>query len=184
RQERVLKAISGFQSRESYRRPPALMTAFRHVTPAEGVTLASAWGPQHPAARLMPAAGFFRLTQRRRKGGCGPHESAAKVGGKTDDCKITPLPGTKRAALPLGVHAALFRRSSGRRDGRPCRTSLHVLRGRRTYCVRLVLRDAADPRGEPWSRRLQSTATDGHYLHGAADIRARGDHARCRGGAG
>src|SRR5215472_15173008 len=71
RQERVLKAISGFQSRESYRRAPALMTAFRHLAPAAGVTLASAWGSQHPAARLMPAAGFFRLTERRRKDRCG-----------------------------------------------------------------------------------------------------------------
>jgi hypothetical protein len=52
------------------------------------------------------------------------------------------------------------------------------------YCVRLVLLDAADPGGEPRSRRLQAAATDGHYLRGAADVGARGDRARCRGGAG
>src|SRR5262249_60890230 len=77
RQERVLKAISGFQSRESYRRPPALMTASRHLAPAAGVTLASAWGPQRPAARLMPAAGFFFLSPRRRQNGWRPPGAAS-----------------------------------------------------------------------------------------------------------
>src|SRR5215813_2275688 len=101
------------------------------------------------------------------------------------DLKMTLLTGTKGAFAQLGIHAARFRTRAGRRGSRPCRTSLHVLRGRRAYCVRLVLRDAADPRGEPWSRRLQTAATDGHDLHGAADVRARSDHARCRGvGAG
>jgi len=52
------------------------------------------------------------------------------------------------------------------------------------YCVRLVLLDAADPGGEPRSRRLQAAATDGHYLRCAADVGARSDHARCRVGAG
>src|SRR5262249_55513434 len=100
------------------------------------------------------------------------------------DLKVTLLTGTKGAFAQLGIHAALFRTRSGRCGSRPRRTSLHVLRGRRTYCIRLVLRDAADPRGEPWSRRLQTAATDGHDLHGAADVRARSNHARCRGGVG
>src|ERR1700730_9700406 len=52
------------------------------------------------------------------------------------------------------------------------------------YCVRLVLLDAADPGGEPRSRRLQAAATDGHYLRCAADVGARCDHARCRVAAG
>jgi hypothetical protein len=97
---------------------------------------------------------------------------------------MIPLPGTKRMAAPLGMHAALFRTRSGWRHGRPCRTCLHVLRGRRNYCVRVVLLDAADPGGEPRSRRLQAAATDGHYLRWAADVGARGDHTCCHGGAG
>jgi hypothetical protein len=98
---------------------------------------------------------------------------------------MIPLPGTKRMAAPLGVHAAVIRTRSGRRGGRPCRTFLHVLRGRRMYCVRLVPLDAADPAGQPWSRRLQAAATDDHYLRCAAEVRARSDHARCPGaGAG
>src|SRR5262249_17121975 len=64
------------------------------------------------------------------------------------------------------------------------RTYLHVLRGRRIYCVRLILLDAADPADQPWSRRLQAAAADGHYLYRAAGVGARGDHARCRRGAG
>jgi hypothetical protein len=97
---------------------------------------------------------------------------------------MIPLPGTKRMAAQLGMHAALFRTGSGRRGDWPCRTFLHVLRGRRIYRVRLVPLDAADPAGQPWSRRLQAAATDGHYLYCAADVRARSDHARCHGGAG
>src|SRR5215831_16763521 len=100
----------------------------------------------------------------------------AKVGGKTEDCKMIPLPGTKRMAAPLGMHAALFRTRSGRRGGRPCRTFLHVLRGRWTYCVCLVPLDAADPARQPWSRRLQAAAADGHYLRWAAADGARADH--------
>jgi hypothetical protein len=97
---------------------------------------------------------------------------------------MIPLPGTKRMAAPLGMHAALFRPRSGWRHGRPCRTCLHVLRGRRNYCVRVVLLDAADPGGEPWSRRLQATARDGHHLCRASGVGARGDHTRCYRGAG
>jgi hypothetical protein len=97
---------------------------------------------------------------------------------------MTPLARNEQAFVPLGMHAALFRTRSGWRHGRPCRTCLHVLRGRRDYCVRVVLLDAADPGGEPWSCRLQATARDGHYLRCAADVGARGDHTRCYRGAG
>src|SRR5262245_2414410 len=88
------------------------------------------------------------------------------------------LPGTRRMAAQLGVHAAFWR------HGCPCRTFLHVLRGCWIYCVRLMLLDAADPADQPWSRRLQAAAADGHYLCRAAGVGARGDHARCHGGAG
>src|SRR5215471_15598239 len=53
------------------------------------------------------------------------------------DLKMTLLTGTKGAFAQLGIHAARFRTRAGRRGSRPCRTSLHVLRGRRAYCVRL-----------------------------------------------
>src|SRR5262249_6880577 len=113
-----------------------------------------------------------------------PSPYPAKRPSRTDDLKMTLLTGTKGAFAPLGVHAALFRTRSGRRGGRSCQTFLRVLRGRRMYCIRLVLRAAARSGGEPWSRRLQATATDGDDLHCAADVGARSDHARCRGGAG
>src|SRR5215471_3896659 len=90
------------------------------------------------------------------------------------DLKMTLLTGTKGAFVPLGVYATLFRRRSGWRSGCPHQTSLHVLRGRWTYRVRLVLRDAADPGGEPWSRRLQTVATDSHDLYQIPLIRTRG----------
>src|SRR5215471_18536941 len=115
--------------------------------------------------------------------------SAEVASGKTVEVEATTWkrlrsPGTKDAFAPLGVHAQFIRTRSGRRHGRPCRTFVHVLRGRGMHCVRLVLLDAADPGGEPRSRRLQAAATNGHYLRCAADVGARGDHARCRGGAG
>jgi hypothetical protein len=52
------------------------------------------------------------------------------------------------------------------------------------FCVRVLLLDAANPAGEPGPRRIQAAATDGHRLRSAAEVRARGDHARCPGRAG
>jgi hypothetical protein len=53
------------------------------------------------------------------------------------------------------------------------------------FRARLILFDAADPAGEPWSRRLQASATDGPCARCAAAAgRARGHHACCHGGAG
>src|SRR5262249_6859425 len=40
------------------------------------------------------------------------------------------------------------------------------------------------PDGQSWSRRLQAAATDGRYLCCAIAEGARGDYARCHGGAG
>ena len=47
---------------------------------------------------------------REQSGGKRRRPRRARVGGKTDDYKITPLPGTKRMAAPLGC----MRRSSER----------------------------------------------------------------------
>jgi len=77
---RVVKAISGFQSRESYRQPPPLMKTSRKSA-GRKVTLASASGPQHPRRAVAPLGGVFYLTL-----------AAAKRGGRHDRRAISEEP--------------------------------------------------------------------------------------------
>src|SRR5262249_38301016 len=75
RQERVLKAISGFQSRESYRQPPALMKRMPQVGPVEGDPLFRLPATT-PRRGFFSAAGFFLAC-----GGAGTASGVVVLGG-------------------------------------------------------------------------------------------------------
>jgi len=97
RQERVLKAISGFQSRESYRQPPALMKRMPQVGPVEGDPLFRLPATT-PRRGFFSAAVFFTLA-------AGPEPNAVLcIGaeGETGDSKCL----TRSALAPPG--AGLF----------------------------------------------------------------------------
>jgi hypothetical protein len=98
---RVLKAISGFQSRESYRQPVALMEACAKSAGWK-VTLASASGPQYPAARLPPSAGFFYLTlasANRAAATIGPPSPKNRKARKNHDVELKGNDGQRRGRI-------------------------------------------------------------------------------------